>query len=111
MHDTRMNMYIICTLDGYTKDRDINPGDYITAGEKPIKINLYRTSIIAVNIPNDLDIIIFADTAYCFIFLANIISAKHFQFKEIYLNKEHSQLYKKKVTQYLLKKYNKNFFL
>ena len=98
-------------MDKYTKDRNINPDNYITTNKRPIKINLYKVSIIAVNTPNDPDIITLTNTAYYPIFLTNIISAKHFQFKKIYLDKKYSQLYKKKITQYFLKKYNKNFFL
>ena len=90
MYNIGMNIYIICILDGYIKDKNIGLGDYIAAGEKPVKIDLYKISIIAVDILNDPDIIILADTVYCFIFLANIIPAKHFQFKEIYLDEEYS---------------------
>ena len=85
-----MNIYIIYILDGYTKDRNVGFDDYVAAGEKPVKINLYRISIIAVDILNGPDIIIFVNIVYCFIFLANIISAKCFWFKKIYLNKEYN---------------------
>ena len=111
IYNTGVNTYITCTLNEYTKDRNINPDNYVTADKKPIKVNLYKTSIIAVNTPNGPNIIIFANTAYCFIFLANITSIKCFQFKKIYLDKKHNQLYKKKITQYFLKEYNRNFFL
>ena len=111
MHDIKTNMHITYTLNEYTKDRNAGPGNYVAAGEKPVKINSYKISIIAVNTPNDPDIIILTNTIYHPTFLANITSTKHFQLKEIYLDKKHSQLYKKKITQYLLKKYNRNFFL
>ena len=78
MHDIETNMYITYTLDGYIKDRNIGPDDYIVTGEKPVKIDSYRTSIIVVDILNGLDTIIFVDIAYCLIFLVNIVSAKHF---------------------------------
>ena len=85
-----MNMYIICILDGYTKDRDIGPGDYIAADKKPIKIDLYGISIITIDILNGPDTIILINTAYYPTFLANIVSTKYFQFKKIYLNEEHN---------------------
>ena len=84
-------------MNGYIKDRDIGPGDYIAAGEKSVKVDLYRISIIAIDILNGLDIIIFADIVYCFIFLVNVVLAKCFRFKRIYLDKEYNQLYKKRV--------------
>ena len=90
-------MYITYTLDGYTKDKNTGPGNYITAGEKPIKVNLYRTSIITINILNGPDTIILTNTVYYSIFFTNIISAKCFQLKKVYLNKKHSQLHKKRV--------------
>ena len=97
MHDIKVNIYIIYILDGYIKNRDVGSGNYVAAGEKLVKVDSYRMSIIAVDILNGLNIIILADIIYCFIFLINIVSAKCFQFKRIYLNKKHSQLYKKKV--------------
>ena len=96
MYDIEANIYIICILDKYIKDRDAGFGDYVAVDEKSVKVDLYRTSIIAVNILNGPDIIIFADTVYCFIFLINIVSTKYFQFKEVYLNEKYNQLYKKK---------------
>ena len=98
IYNTGTNMYITYILNRYIKDRDIGPDNYITTNKKSIKIDLYEISIIAVDTLNDLNIIILADIVYCFIFLINIISAKHFQFKKIYLNKKHSQLHKKKIT-------------
>ena len=85
-----MNIYIIYTLNEYIKDRDTDLNNYIITGEKPIKINLYGMSIIVVDILNSPDIIIFVDIIYCFIFFANIILAKHFQLKGVYLNKEYN---------------------
>ena len=90
MHNTGVNIYITCTLDGYTKDRDADSDNYIAAGEKLIKIDLYKTSIITVNILNGLNIIIFTDTAYCLTFFANVVLIKHFQLKKVYLDEEHS---------------------
>ena len=78
MYDTETNTHITYILDGYTKDRDVGPGDYIAAGEKSVKIDLYRIFIIVVDILNGPDIIILVDTAYYSIFLANIISIKCF---------------------------------
>ena len=97
IHNTETNMYITYILDGYTKDRDTDSGDYITTDKKPVKVDSYRISIIAVNIPNGLNTITFTDITYYFIFLTNITSTKHFQFKKIYLDEKHSQLHKKKV--------------
>ena len=62
IYNTGVNTYITCTLNEYTKDRNINPDNYVTADKKPIKVNLYKTSIIAVNTPNGPNIIIFANT-------------------------------------------------
>ena len=90
MYNTETNIYIIYILNRYIKNRDTDPDDYITANKKPIKINLYKTSIITINTPNNLDTITFTDTIYYSTFLINIISAKYFQFKKIYLNKKHS---------------------
>ena len=111
IHNTGANTHITCTLDKYTKDRDTGPGNYIIADKKSIKVDSYEIFIIAINTPNDPDTIIFADTAYYSTFLANVTSAKYFQFKKIYLDEKHSRLHKKEVIQYLLKKYNGNFFL
>ena len=77
-------------MDKYTKDKDTGPDNYITAGEKLVKIDLYRTFIIAVDILNGLNIIIFVNIIYYLIFLTNIASAKYFWFKKIYLDKKHS---------------------
>ena len=90
MHDTETNMHITCTLDKYTKDRDIDPGDYVIADEKPVKVDLYRMFIIIVDTLNGPDTITFTNIVYYFIFFANIASAKHFQFKRVYLNEKHS---------------------
>ena len=111
IYNTGANMHIIYILNGYIKDRNIDPNNYIIIDEKSVKVDLYKMSIIVVDTLNDLDIIIFVDIVYYPIFLTNITLTKHFQFKGVYLNKEHSQLYKKKIIQYLLKEYNKNFFL
>ena len=97
IYDIGVNMYIIYILDEYIKDRDVGSGNYIIVGEKPVKVDLYGMSIIIVNILNGLNIIILADTVYCFIFLINIVLAKYFWFKEIYLNEEYNWLYKKEV--------------
>ena len=97
MYDTGMNTYITCILNRYTKDRNVDLGDYIVAGEKPVKVNLYKMFIIIVDILNNLDTIILVDIAYCFIFFANVVLVKCFWFKEIYLDKKHSQLHKKKI--------------
>ena len=97
MHNTGVNTYITCILDGYIKDRNIGLGNYIIVDKKSVKVNLYGMSIIAIDILNDLNTIIFVDTAYYFIFLANVISVKYFQLKKIYLDKKHNQLYKKKI--------------
>ena len=83
-------MYITCTLDGYIKDRNIDLDNYVITDKKPIKINLYKMSIIAVDILNGSDIITLANIVYYFIFLANITSVKCFQFKKIYLNKKYN---------------------
>ena len=97
MYNTGTNIYIICILDGYTKDRDIGPDNYVAADKKSVKVDLYGMSIIIIDTLNGLDIIIFADIIYYSTFLANIISTKYFQFKKVYLDKKHNQLYKKKV--------------
>ena len=73
-----MNMYIICILDEYIKDRDADPGDYVVVDKKSIKVNLYKISIIAVDILNGLDIIIFTNIVYYPTFLANVALAKYF---------------------------------
>ena len=78
IYDTGANIYITCILDEYIKDKDTGPDDYVAVGEKPVKIDLYRTSIIIIDILNDPDTIILADIIYCFIFLANVISVKYF---------------------------------
>ena len=78
MHNTEANTYITYILDKYIKDRDTDLDNYITTDKKPIKINSYKTSIIAVNTPNNPNIIILTDTTYYSTFLANIISTKHF---------------------------------
>ena len=104
-------MYIICILNGYTKDRNVGPGDYVAAGEKSVKVDLYRISIIVIDTLNGPDIIIFTDIVYCSTFLANIVLTKRFWLKKVYLDEEHSWLYKKKIIQYLLEKYDGNFFL
>ena len=83
-------MYIICILDKYIKDKNVGFGDYIAAGEKSIKVDSYRMSIIIIDIPNSPDIIILTNTTYCFIFFVNIILIKHFQLKKIYLDKKYS---------------------
>ena len=98
IYNTETNTHIIYILDEYTKDRNTSPDNYITADEKPVKINSYKMFIITVNIPNGLNTITLADTAYCPTFFTNIISTKHFQLKKIYLDKEHNQLHKKKIT-------------
>ena len=90
-------MYIICTLNEYIKDRDVGPDNYIAAGEKSVKVDLYGMSIIAVDILNGLDIIILVNTAYCFIFFVNIVLTKRFSLKKIYKDEEYSWLYKKEV--------------
>ena len=71
-------MHITCILDGYIKDRDTGPDDYIVVGEKSIKVDSYRMSIIVIDILNGSDIIIFMDIAYYLIFLVNVISVKRF---------------------------------
>ena len=90
-------MYITYILDGYIKDRDINLDDYIIINKKPVKVDLYKTFIIVIDTPNNPDTIILTDTAYYFIFLANIVSAKCFWLKKIYLDKKYSWLYKKEI--------------
>ena len=90
IHNTEANMYIIYILNGYIKDRNTGPSDYVAAGEKSIKIDLYGTSIITIDILNGPDTIIFTNTAYYPTFLINVISAKCFQFKKIYLDKKHN---------------------
>ena len=90
MYNTGMNMYITYILDGYIKDRDINLDNYIIINKKPVKVDLYKTSIIAIDTPNNPDTIILTNTAYYLIFLANITSAKCFRLKKVYLNKKYS---------------------
>ena len=85
-----MNIHIICILDKYIKDRDTGPNNYITTDKKSIKINLYRTSIIAIDTLNGPDTITLINTTYYSTFFTNIISTKYFQFKKIYLDKKHS---------------------
>ena len=78
MHDTRTNIHITYILDEYIKNKNVSPDDYVTADEKSFKIDLYKTSIIAVNTLNGPDIIILIDIVYYFIFFINIVSAKCF---------------------------------
>ena len=90
MYNIRANIHIIYTLNEYIKDRNVGSDDYIAADEKPVKVNLYGISIIAIDILNGSNIIIFINTVYCFIFLANIILIKYFQFKKVYLDEKHN---------------------
>ena len=78
MYNTKTNTHITCILDGYTKDRDVGPDNYIAADKKPVKVDLYKISIIIIDILNGPDIIIFINTVYCFTFLANVVSIKCF---------------------------------
>ena len=78
IYNIRTNIYIIYILDEYIKNRNTGPGDYVAVDKKSIKIDSYKTSIITINTPNDLNTITLANTAYCFTFLINITSTKHF---------------------------------
>ena len=83
-------MHITCILDKYIKNRNIDSDNYVIVDKKSVKVNLYRTFIIAVDTLNGPDIITFANIVYYFTFFVNIVSAKYFQFKKVYLNKKYS---------------------